>query len=54
MPFEVTEFLIQDIQKHIARDEQEQLLTLFEDVHFADVAEILEDIDWDEARNGYR
>jgi magnesium transporter len=49
MPFEVTTLLIQDIQKHIARDEQEQLLALFEDVHFADVAEILDDVDWDEA-----
>lgn len=49
MSFEVTEFLIQDIQKLIAADKQEQLLTLFEDVHFADVAEILDEIDWDEA-----
>jgi len=49
MAFEITTFLIEDIKRHIALDKQEQLLTIFEDVHFADVAEILDVVNWDEA-----
>ena len=49
MSFEVTPFLIEDIQRLIAQDKREQLVTIFEDVHFADVAEILEETNWDEA-----
>lgn len=49
MSFKVTALLIEDLQKLISQDKQEQLLALFQDVHFADVAEILEEVSWDEA-----
>lgn len=49
MSFEVTTLLKEDIKRLISQDKQEQLLTLFEDIHFADVAEILDEVDWDEA-----
>ena len=49
MSFEITTFLIEDIKRYIARDMQKELLTLFEEIHFADVAEILDEVNWDEA-----
>ncbi len=49
MSFEITTFLIEDIKRYIARDMQKELLTLFEEIHFADVAEILDELNWDEA-----
>lgn len=49
MSFEITSILIEDIKKLIAGDKREELLALFEGVHFADVAEILDEVNWDEA-----
>ena len=49
MAFGITTFLIEDIKRHITNDMQEELLALFKDVHFADVAEILNELNWDEA-----
>ena len=49
MAFELNEFLLEDIKRLIHHEEDEQLVTLFEDVHFADVAEILDEVNWDEA-----
>lgn len=49
MAFEINEFLLEDVKRRIHHKEDAQLLTLFEDVHFADVAEILDEVNWDEA-----
>lgn len=49
MAFELNEFLLEDIKRLIHHKEDAQLVTLFEDVHFADVAEILDEVNWDEA-----
>ena len=49
MAFELNEFLIEDVKQLIHRKEDKELLSLFEDVHFADVAEILDEVNWDEA-----
>jgi len=49
MPFEINEILIDDISNLITREDDKALLTLFEDVHHADVAEILDEVSWEEA-----
>ncbi len=49
MAFELNAFLLEDIKRLIHHEEDAQLVTLFEDVHFADVAEILDEVNWDEA-----
>lgn len=49
MPFEITNEYIQQIQQFIAEKNDDTLLTLLEPVHYADVAEIIEDLETEEA-----
>jgi len=49
MPFEISEHLIDDIRNLIEREDDKALMALFDDVHHADVAEILDEVDWEEA-----
>ncbi len=49
MSFEINEILLDDIRNLITSEDEKALLTLFEDVHHADVAEILDEVNWDEA-----
>jgi len=49
MSFEVTDILLEKIKTHISNEADSVLLELFEDVHHADVAEILDEVNWDEA-----
>ena len=49
MAFEINELLIEDIKNLIERGADQELRDLFEEVHFADVAEILDEVNWDEA-----
>ncbi len=49
MSFTVDEILIEDIKNRIREGADKELLSLFEDVHHADIAEILEEVNWDEA-----
>jgi len=49
MPFEISEHLIDDICNLIEREDDKALMALFDDVHHADVAEILDEVDWEEA-----
>ena len=49
MPFEITNEYIQQIQQLIAEDNEDALLTLLEEVHYADIAEIIEEIEYPEA-----
>ncbi|GGG22255.1 magnesium transporter MgtE [Dokdonia pacifica] len=49
MSFEITDILLEEIKVHIRNEDDKILLELFEDVHHADVAEILDEVNWDEA-----
>ncbi|WP_299674778.1 magnesium transporter [uncultured Dokdonia sp.] len=49
MSFEVTDILLEEIKVHIRNEADSILLELFEDVHHADVAEILDEVNWDDA-----
>ena len=49
MSFEITDILLEEIKVHISNEDDTVLLELFEDVHHADVAEILDEVNWDEA-----
>ena len=49
MSFEITDILLEEIKVHIRNEDGKVLLELFEDVHHADVAEILDAVNWDEA-----
>ena len=49
MPFEINDILIDNIRNLITHEDDKALLTLFENVHHADVAEILDDVSWEQA-----
>ena len=49
MPFEITQQYIEDIQQLIADNNNDGLHTLLEEVHYADVAEIIEELYIEEA-----
>ena len=49
MQFEITKESIQEIQQFIAENNNDALLNLLGDVHHADIAEIIEEIEIDEA-----
>ncbi|MFD0761374.1 magnesium transporter [Lutibacter aestuarii] len=49
MPFEITQQYIEDIQQLIANNNNDGLHTLLEEVHYADVAEIIEELYIEEA-----
>lgn len=49
MPFEITKQYIEDIQQLIADNNHDGLHTLLEEVHYADVAEIIEELYIEEA-----
>lgn len=49
MSFEITDILLEEIKVHISNEDDKVLLELFEDVHHADVAEILDEVNWNEA-----
>ncbi|MEH6618594.1 magnesium transporter [Maribacter arcticus] len=48
-PFKLTEELVKDIEQHIENKNDAELTALFEDVHYADIAEIINELDDDEA-----
>lgn len=48
-PFKLTEELVNDIEQHIENQNDAELTTLFHDVHYADIAEIINELDDDEA-----
>ncbi|TLP79306.1 magnesium transporter [Maribacter sp. ACAM166] len=48
-PFKLTEELVKDIEQHIENQNNAELTTLFQDVHYADIAEIINELDDDEA-----
>jgi len=49
MSFEITKEYIQEIQQLVAEQKNDTLINLLEEVHYADIAEIIEDINIDEA-----
>jgi magnesium transporter len=49
MAFEISDILLEDLKNHIKDGSDAALLSLFEDMHHADVAEILDEVNWDEA-----
>ena len=49
IPFKLTEELVKDIEQHIENKNDAELTALFEDVHYADIAEIINELDDDEA-----
>ncbi len=49
MQFEITEQYIEELQQLIAEQKNDALLNLLKDVHYADIAEIIEDIEIEEA-----
>ncbi len=49
MPFEITKEYIQEIQQLIAQDNEDTLLALLKEVHYADIAEIIEELEYSEA-----
>jgi len=49
MSFEITKEYIQEIQQLIAEQKNETLINLLDDVHYADIAELIEDLNIDES-----
>ncbi|WP_372745042.1 magnesium transporter [Lutibacter sp.] len=49
MAFEITKDYIQQIQQLIAENKENTLLAMLEEVHYADIAEIIEELEYDEA-----
>jgi len=49
MPFEITKEYLLKIQQLIAEDSEDALLALLEEVHYADIAEIIEELEYNEA-----
>lgn len=49
MEFKINHELIAQIQKLIAENHEEELITLFEEFHYADIAEIMEELEIHEA-----
>ncbi|MFC4635247.1 magnesium transporter [Dokdonia ponticola] len=49
MSFEISDVLLEEIKAHISAGNDTALLALFEEVHFADLAETLDAVNWEEA-----
>ena len=49
MSFEITKVLIQEIQQLIDEQKNDALLNLLENVHYADIAEVVEELNTDES-----
>ena len=49
MPFEITNEFILEIQQLIAEQKNDALLNLLKEVHYADIAEIVEELNSEEA-----
>ena len=49
MKFEITQELIQNISQFIEEGQDKQLKTVLNDLHFADIAEILEELKLEES-----
>jgi len=49
IPFKLTEELVKDIEQHIENHNDAELTSLFQDVHYADIAEIINELDEEEA-----
>lgn len=49
MGFEITKELLEDVKNYIEASNNEALLALFEEMHHADIAEVLDEISFDEA-----
>lgn len=49
IPFKLTEELIADIENFIETKNNSALLSLLEDIHYADIAEIINELNEDEA-----
>jgi magnesium transporter len=49
MAFEITKELLEDVRNYVDTSNNEALLHLFEEMHHADIAEILDEVSFDEA-----
>ena len=49
MQFQISKDLIEQVKLHIQNDEGEKLLTMLDEIHFADIAEIINELDLSEA-----
>lgn len=49
MAFEITKELLEDVKNYVETSNNAALLALFEEMHHADIAEILDDLSFDEA-----
>ena len=49
MAFEITKEYLENIQQLIAEDKEDVILAMLEEVHYADIAEIIEEIEYHEA-----
>ena len=49
MSFEITKELLENITSYVEASNDSALITYFEEIHYADIAEILEDVSFDEA-----
>lgn len=49
MAFEITDEFLDNLTELIALDQSKEITTLFAEVHYADIAEVLDEVDFDEA-----
>lgn len=49
MPFEITDIFLENLTTLINTKEEKKISSLFSDVHFADIAEVLEELSFDDA-----
>ncbi len=49
MPFEITDIFLENLTTLINSKEEKKISSLFSDVHFADIAEVLEELSFDDA-----
>jgi len=49
MPFDISEEFLDNLSDLIALDKSKEITALFADVHFADIAEVLDEVNFDEA-----
>ena len=49
MAFEITDDFLENLSELIITKNDAEITTIFSEVHFADVAEVLDEVDFDEA-----
>jgi len=49
MPFDISDDFLDNLSQLIALDKSKEITALFAEVHFADIAEVLDEVDFDEA-----